>query len=296
MDLTPLDFTHLPQLEQRLALIPSLFSEYSAANLYLFREVHQYKIEKRFSFIAGKDRKTRPILIPLIPFHLLSELPSTWGYFLEQGYSLYPLSLEQAMFIERRLPWDSEKDFDPDDSDYLFDRHHLATLAGRHLSAKRNHIHQLLNAYPEAHLEPLVGHEIPLLEPLLTRWSQAHQGLQTDNSSLIEALVHQKRLGLQGFVLKIDAKIIGLSLGEARALSWLFHFSRTDPAYKGATSYLYQQTALALPQAIDTLNMEQDMGLRGLRQAKHSFEPKEWLKKFRLKKKQAGWLSSNPVQ
>jgi hypothetical protein len=53
---------------------------------------------------------------------------------------------------------------------------------------------------------------------------------------------------------------------------------------------------LALPQAIDTLNMEQDMGLRGLRQAKHSFEPKEWLKKFRLKKKQAGWLSSNPVQ
>lgn len=280
---TPLQIQHVDLLKKQINQFKSPFSEYSPANLYLFREIHDYQIDSNACTLIGKDRHKRPILIPLdFSCFTGAKVPEIWKELLLAGYTLYPLTLDQCCFLQAQLQTHCEISYEPDESDYIYDRLQLSEMKGRHLSAKRNHIHQLLHTYPDLHTSPLLTSEKPKINRLLESWQHAHQ-VESDISSLLEALEHLQLLELEGVIIKNNEDIIALSLGERREEMWLFHFAKTHPDYKGASAYLYQQTAQWLPSSLHFLNMEQDMGLPGLRQAKHSFQPSEWLKKYRLR-------------
>ena len=63
------------------------------------------------------------------------------------------------------------------------------------------------------------------------------------------------------------------------------HFMKADTSYKGIYSYIVSESAkILLESGKKYLNIEQDLGLANLRQAKKSYRPVQFLKKYTVSK------------
>ncbi len=61
------------------------------------------------------------------------------------------------------------------------------------------------------------------------------------------------------------------------------HFMKADNSYKGIYSYLVSETSKCLiNNGIKYINFEQDLGLKNLRQAKKTYNPIDFLKKYKI--------------
>ena len=68
----------------------------------------------------------------------------------EQGYpfKLYNVTAENFAQIEAWFPGEFELEYDRDQADYVYESEKLATLAGKKLHGKRNHINKFQKLYP----------------------------------------------------------------------------------------------------------------------------------------------------
>jgi len=67
---------------------------------------------------------------------------------------------------------------------------------------------------------------------------------------------------------------------------WVTHFEKAvlQPRYKGVYQYVNQAFVSLLPERYELINREQDLGDSGLRQAKQSYRPAGFVKKYRADK------------
>jgi hypothetical protein len=65
----PLSFIHHPLLKEKFAHLPLHLSEYSFANLYLFRALHQYRVlrHEEETFIKGITREGTSFIMLTTP-------------------------------------------------------------------------------------------------------------------------------------------------------------------------------------------------------------------------------------
>jgi uncharacterized protein len=79
-----------------------------------------------------------------------------------------------------------------------------------------------------------------------------------------------------------DNKIIAFTIDELLMGEYAIrHFMKADTSYKGVYSYLVSESAkMLLENGIKYLNIEQDLGLKNLRQAKNSYRPAAFFKKY----------------
>ena len=61
---------------------------------------------------------------------------------------------------------------------------------------------------------------------------------------------------------------------------FVIHFEKALDEYKGIYQYLNQSFAESLPRFFTLINREQDLGNEGLRQAKMTYRPCEFVKKY----------------
>ena len=92
-------------------------------------------------------------------------------------------------------------------------------------------------------------------------------------------------LQLCGGIFYIDEKPVAYCLGEELALGtgFVIHFEKAvvEPQFKGIYQFINQAFASILPEKYETLNREQDLGDPGLRQAKESYHPSGFVRKYR---------------
>lgn len=275
---------HQHLLSTRFRDLDLMISEYNFPNIFLFRQVHQYRLfeSKGFLFIKGMTRDRKSFLMPTFPIQdidnqRLLEIVSSVDFFYpipEIWLKSFDLKLFKTEFVES-------------DSDYLFYPQKLATYPGRHLSSKRNLVKQFMTHY-ESTFEPLsVGNRAFALS-ILEKWQQ-HQELelvQTDFFSCQEALTLLEELELSGFILFANqepcAFVIG---GKSDHSCYNIHFAKALKTYKGVYQYLYQAVAKSLEGQTDFINLEQDLGSSSVHQAKHSYHPDLMIHKWRVSKR-----------
>lgn len=256
------------------------FAEYSFANVYLFRKKHDYRlINCETPCVRGKFKNDNYYVIPSVPpsqikFHLPKVLEK------KGSYCFYPISdvwLED--FKQQGLSLSSCRA----DTDYLFHITKLQTLAGRELSSRRNLLNQLQARF---HLESkeIQGSETVQAHNLLDEW-QLHikqPKEKTDYFSCQEALKHREKLGLFGRLALANGQPIGFTIGELLTpTTALLHFAKSLHEIKGATPFLYKDFALHLPKSVQWINLEQDLGIPALRQAKNAYSPDILLTKWK---------------
>jgi hypothetical protein len=88
-----------------------------------------------------------------------------------------------------------------------------------------------------------------------------------------------------GGIFYVNGEPVAYCLGEelAQGTSYVIHFEKAVVAeqYKGVYQFVNQAFAAVLPDKYDTINREQDLGHPGLRQAKESYSPTGFVKKYR---------------
>jgi hypothetical protein len=276
---------------QHQDLLTSLFnqlhpdiSEYTFANLYLFREIHRYTVlfDPYRVWLTGMTRDGFSYLMPTfplpsIPIEQIKPLLSYIDF-------LYPISEKWIKDLDPQLFTFSYHEFD---SDYLFLAEKMRTYAGRHLSNKRNLVKQLLRQYKVEHF-PLTLQRMSHAILILEKWHADFKGSEekTDYSSALEAIHLFDTLRLNGRVFYLDGEPCAFIIGETlNSTQYLLHFAKACRRAKGLYQYLYQTTAQLLESSVLFINLEQDLGSPTIRQSKLSYLPDQMITKWRVKLK-----------
>ena len=169
--------------------------------------------------------------------------------------------------------------------DYIYRRTDLATLRGRHLNAKRNHIHRFRAEHPDFEYHPLTPEFFDECRRLTATWQEEKKQTPNQNDNKIEIIDAEHRvmetifsnwdaLGMIGGSILVDGRMVAFTYGSAVTTD-TFDVC-VEKAYRhveGAFAIINQQFAEHLPEQYVYLNREEDMGIPGLRQAKLSYHP-----------------------
>lgn len=272
----PLTLGLRPLLHPRFQQLAEGISEFTFANLFLFRHTHRYAISAMTDgtlVILGRDGTADFFMLPFS----LPE-PSLLRQLFASHTMLKCATKAQATALEamgyRALA-------DRDNFDYLYRRQDLALLGGRHYHKKRN----LVKAFVSTHAftaRPLREEYRDDALQVLDRWRiEVGEG---DYAAAREALERMEDLQLCGGIYYVQTEPVAYVLGEevAGGACFAIHFEKAVSGYKGLYQYINQSFAAILPENYATINREQDLGDEGLRKAKLSYNPSGFVEKFKL--------------
>jgi len=251
-------------------------SEFAFANIYLFREAHHYRVSKLdddLVVILGKDGDD-PFF--MLPFGLPEK--SILARLFHNHHSLKAATEKQTHLLTASGFHVLE---DRDNFDYLYSREDLAKLAGRKFHKKQNLVNAFLNNYSYEG-KPLVEDYLPDAIQVLEIWRDGRDN-PGDYHAAREALELAEELQLCGGIYYVDGKPAAYTLGEelAHGESFVIHFEKAINSYKGIYQFVNKCFASILPEKYNYINREQDLGNDGLRQAKLSYRPVGFVKKYR---------------
>jgi len=278
-----LDMHHRDILVPRLKAANIPLSEYSFANLYLFRRNHAYEvITDREVFVKGISYDGRSYLMPTVDASALD--PQYLRGLMTDVEFLFPVP-------EAWLPSFDERSFEVSftggDADYLYTVEKMSTLGGRRLHKKRNLLKQFLETY-EHDARPLTNDKLDEARFVLDDWMKTSKmdPDDTDYGPCREALDRYEELVLCGGIYYAGGEPAGFVLGEELGEdTFVLHFAKARTKFKGVYQYLFNTFAKILPPKYKYLNLEQDLDQENLRVFKGSYVPDAMLRKARVRLK-----------
>ena len=164
-----------------------------------------------------------------------------------------------------------------DQYDYIYRRADLATLHGRHLDAKRNHINRFRAEHPDFEYRPLTPESFDECRRLTEIWQEdkaASDTIDAEHRVMETIFSNWDVLGMTGGSIFVDGRMVAFTYGAAVTTDTLdVCVEKADRHVEGAFAIINQQFAEHLPEQYIYLNREEDMGIPGLRQAKLSYHP-----------------------
>ena len=192
-----------------------------------------------------------------------------------------------------------------DQYDYIYRRTDLATLHGKHLDAKRNHIHRFRAEHPDYEYRPLTPELFDECRRLTEIWQEDKAAIKREQSQVYLSSAEREQartkfnqnengnetidaehrvmetifsnwdaLGMTGGSIFVDGRMVAFTYGAAVTTDTLdVCVEKADRHVEGAFAIINQQFAEHLPEQYIYLNREEDMGISGLRQAKLSYHP-----------------------
>ena len=172
-----------------------------------------------------------------------------------------------------------------DQYDYIYRRTDLATLHGRHLDAKRNHIHRFRAEHPDFEYRPLTPELFDECRRLTEIWQEEKNQNDNENENRNETINAEHRvmetifsnwdaLGMIGGSIFVDGCMVAFTYGSAVTTDTFdVCVEKADRHVEGAFAIINQQFAEHLPEQYIYMNREEDMGIQGLRRAKLSYHP-----------------------
>lgn len=207
-----------------------------------------------------------------------------------EPFKLRAITAENAETIDILFP--CLFDFTPerDYFDYIYLAEKLATLSGKRLHAKRNHINKFLNTYRDWSFEPLSADNVVLCAEMNKEWALRYRSEDIDSTfdseqeALDKALSNFTALGLEGGILRVDGDVVGFTIGEKLSSdTYVVHFEKAFREINGAYSMINREFVRYVMEKhpeIVYINREDDTGAENLRRAKESYYPEFMVEKY----------------
>ncbi len=271
---------------KRLAACPEKTSDYSFVNLWAWGQ--EYGLLWAWDDRLVWLKQTEPeetLWAPIGPWEdidwkqTFSDHAKTENIFIripEKLANLWKQTLgAQVQLEEIRGHWD-----------YLYDVSELRALKGKRFHKKKNLLNQFIkkNNFSYAPLGPdQIDKALAMQENWCTwRDCESLDTLAAENRSIQRVLTGWEAMtGLSGGTLTVEGQMVAYTIAEQVSEdSILIHFEKANQDFKGAYQAINQQFLLNTGDSYRFVNREQDLGDEGLRKAKLSYHPVDFLKKY----------------
>jgi uncharacterized protein len=277
-----LGIEHKGLLDELFKCYPPEISEFTFTNLYSWRHTYGFSLSLLEDFIILKSglKDKSGFFDPIGTGDKKKAVSAVLNDF-DSAFIRIPESAKALFDEETRF-----KIFpDRDNSDYLYKISDLVSLEGRKYDGKRNLIKKFAanNKYDYAELK---GSDTEDALEFENRWCLlkncgSTEGLANERRAVREMLKNFSLFNLTGGVIKIKGKMLAIALGERLNSSTLVtHALKADPDIPGLYQTLLREFLLRRKDEFEYVNLEQDMGIDGLRKAKQSYHPVKMVDKY----------------
>lgn len=223
-----------------------------------------------FAFPAGEPENVKKALEVLME------------YSKEQGYPfcMYNVTPDFFALLEQWYPGRFQIEYNEDDADYVYESEKLATLSGKKLHSKRNHVNKFKTEYEGRwSYEPITKDNLEECFQMGLKWRNDN-GCEEDEEKNAEICVTLnslrlfEELELVGGILRVDGEIVAFTIGEPICSdTFVVHIEKAYADIPGAYNMINQQFVEHECMNYKYVNREEDTGSEGLRKAKRSYRP-----------------------
>lgn len=264
--------------------------DYTLANLWGWQEY--FGLEWQFDDNLCWIRQTRPYTIywaPLGNWNAVNWAGILKDYFADRKCEFTRVPAELANIWHSAMPENIKLEEDRGQWEYLYLQSDLASLTGKKFHKKKNLYNSYVKTYGEPDYASVTDAMIGAVLELEEDWCQWHEcddspSLRAENRAINRVLTHWHAFrNMYGGYLTIDNKMVAFSVGEKLDSETLgVHFEKGLGGYKGVYQAMNLQFARNAGAGFKWINRAQDMDEEGLRQAKMTYMPEDFLRKFRV--------------
>lgn len=289
----------IPAITRILSASRSMTCDYTVGGIFMWIDYFRYKfcIYHDTLFITGVEENNTDLTafsLPIGSMPLPRAIDMLKDYCREKGLPLR-FSAIPADKITLFTTYDPNADVEElaDWSDYVYEASSFATLSGKKMAKKRNHVNKFMADHPEWVLEPLSASDTAELEAAMKEWNESTDDLGASKShdeelrEVVKVLENLDRYPFAGAVLreKTGGRVVAFSLAEVIDDMAFVHIEKMDHRVAGSGETIAHLFAARLMEhfpEVRYLNREEDCGDEGLRRAKESWHPAMLLRKYNV--------------
>ncbi|HHW31244.1 MAG TPA: DUF2156 domain-containing protein [Clostridiaceae bacterium] len=169
--------------------------------------------------------------------------------------------------------------------DYIYDSKELINLAGQKFHQKKNHYNRFVRTYNyEVKDISEKGVASDCVE-FAYKWFESNGGndyqLSYELEGIEDVMKYYDILNIKGIAVYIQDKIAGFTLGEiVNDKMGIVHVEKANPEYNGIYAFINNTMAKTYFSNVRYINRQEDLGIKGLRKAKRSYNPVILEKKY----------------
>ena len=271
-----------------LAATPQVPSDYSFTNLWGWAEEYGLEWAWKNELVWIRQQRPQPAFWAPMGDWAAADWPDVLSAFPDTPrFIRVPESL-QNIWTER-FPKGLEITETRGQWDYIYLAENLINLSGNRYHKKKNLVNQFKRKYAYTYL-PMNADMVAKALDMQSDWCiwrdcEAHESLAAENRVIERILDQWEALeGLTGGAVLVEGVLACYTIAEASADNHLIiHFEKGDPEFKGSYQAI-NQLFLAHEASPDTrVNREQDLDNAGLRKAKLSYLPIDFIRKNEIR-------------
>lgn len=172
--------------------------------------------------------------------------------------------------------------------DYLYSIEELVTLKGNRFHKKKNLLNQFIKNYDHTYMPfgPQMIDQAMAMQEDWCAWRdcESNDTLASENKAIARVLDAWDQLhGITGGALQVNEVMAAYTIAEKMPdNSLVIHFEKGCPDFKGSYQAINQMFLANSPEGPTLVNREQDIGDEGLRKAKLSYHPVDFIKKYQV--------------
>lgn len=176
-------------------------------------------------------------------------------------------------------------EYDRDSSEYVYLSQNLATLSGKKLHTKRNHINKFVSTYEYTYKElnsSIFNDCIQSVEKWMHLKYEGDRGAyENELGTIKKAFQYFDELSLSGGAIYVGDKLVAFCVGEQlNSDTAVVHIEKADIDYQGSFALINRDYVKNKWKYIKYINREEDLGIEGLRKAKLSYYPEFLVDKY----------------
>lgn len=292
---SPLTVEDIPVIRPYLSAAPSRTCDFTIGGMFMWADYfnYTYAIFNDTLFVKGvtEDDVTRAAFsLPLGKMGLDESVDMLRGYCRATGsgpllfsaipeVAVEPLRLLGVKTVSPLVEW----------SDYLYEAEDLATLSGKKMSKKRNHVNHFMAENPGYELLPLTSGMIPDVRHFLQMVPLPIDKpvlADIEREQVMRVLDNYGAYPFEGVVLKTPADgMVAFAIGEVIGDTLYVHIEKMNHEVSGAgecINKLFAEYMLDKTPHLRYINRVEAAGDPGLRKAKDSYHPAMLLEKFNV--------------
>jgi len=194
--------------------------------------------------------------------------------------------------LEKQFPGRFDYIEDRDLSEYIYRSEIMAEFAGSELRKRRAEVHTFWNQYGDrARIDFIGPDDYQKCLEYEVKWikdnSETHDvhALQRDMRMIERQMEHYNELHLSGIILYVDDEFCGFTYGTKLGDTYDVIVEKADRVIPHSFKVLRQESAKRCAADCTYVNMEEDLGIPGLRALKMAYKPEKLLQKYIVSEK-----------